>query len=152
MEQHPTFEGGQDIRDRTFEFACQVVDFCQRLSEGGGVGRLMVSQLLNCSLSFATMLEEARAAESDADFISKCSIGLKEARESWTRLRVCRRCRIGSTTEASRLVQEGNELIAIVTTIIKNKRKNVATKMAAKKAEARAAKPQARREFQIPDS
>ena len=78
MEQHPTFEGGQDIRDRSFEYACQVVDFCKRLSEDGGVGRLMVPQLLNCSLSFATMLEEARSAESDADFISKCCIGLKE--------------------------------------------------------------------------
>ena len=60
MEQHPTFEGGQDIRDRSFDYACDVVDFCQKLSEGGGVGRLMVPQLLSCSLSFATMLEEAR--------------------------------------------------------------------------------------------
>ena len=167
MEQHPTFEGGQDIRDRSFEYACSVVDFCQQLSEGGGVGRLMVPQLLNCSLSFATMLEEARSAESDADFISKCCIGLKEARESWTRMRVCHRCRIGPPSTASILVGEGNELIAIVTTIIKNKRRSVAAKKAeaakkggsraraVTKAEplARAAKPQARgHEFQIPDS
>jgi len=154
MEQHPTFEGGQDVRDRSFEYACQVVDFCQQLSEGGGVGRLMVPQLLNCSLSFATMLEEARSAESDADFISKCCIGLKEARESWTRMRVCHRCRIGPPSRVSMLVGEGNELIAIVTTIIKNKRKSVAAKRAAKKEHrARAAKPQAQgHEFQIPDS
>jgi four helix bundle protein len=150
MEQHPTFEGGQDIRDRSFEYACQVVDFCQLLSEGGGVGRLMVPQLLNCSLSFATMLEEARSAESDADFISKCCIGLKEARESWTRMRVCQRCRIGAEPQASALVKEGNELIAIVT-IIKNKRKSVAAKRAANKREPRAAKPRAH-EFQIPNS
>jgi four helix bundle protein len=155
MDQHPSFEGGQDIRDRSFEYACQVVGFCQQLSEGGGVGRLMVPQLLNCSLSFATMLEEARSAESDADFISKCCIGLKEARESWTRMRVCKRCRIGSQSTASVLVGESNELIAIVTTIIKNKRKSVAAKRSAKKTEprARAAKRQARgHEFQIPDS
>jgi four helix bundle protein len=111
----------------------------------------MVPQLLNCRLSFATMLEEARSAESDADFISKCCIGLKEARESWTRMRVCQRCRIGSQSAVSVLVREGNELIAIVTTIIKNKRKNVAAKKAERRA--RAAKPQARaHEFQIPDS
>jgi four helix bundle protein len=138
MEQHPSFEGGQDIRDRSFEYACQVVGFSQQLSEGGGIGRLMVPQLLNCSLSFATMLEEARSAESDADFISKCCIGLKEARESWTRMRVCQRCRIGSQSTVSVLVREGNELIAIVTTIIKNKRKSVAAK---KTERARAAKP-----------
>jgi hypothetical protein len=73
-ERPPTFENGQDIRDRAFEYACCVVGFCQQLDEAGGVGRLMVPQLLACSLSFATMLEEARAAESDADFISKCCI------------------------------------------------------------------------------
>src|SRR5258706_4494046 len=134
MEQRPSFEGGQDIRDRSFEYACQVVGFCQQLSERGGVGRLMVPQLLNCSLSFATMLEEARSAESDADFISKCCIGLKEARESWTRMRVCQRCRIGPPSTASVLVGEGNQLIAIVTTIIKNKRKSVGAKRATKDA------------------
>ena len=143
IERPPTFEDGQDIRDRAFEFACRVVTLWQRLSDAGGVGRLMVPQLLSCSLSFATMLEEARGAESDADFISKCCISLKECRESWTRLRVCRRCQMGPPQDAAALVRESNELIAIVTTIIKNKRKNVATKLAAKKAErrARAAKP-----------
>ena len=111
------------------------------------------------------MLEEARAAESDADFISKCCISLKECRESWTRLRVCQRCQIGPKQAASVLVREGHELIAIVTTIIKNKRRNVAAKHAAQKAakaaatsaipdrRARSAKPQAREyEFQIPNS
>ena len=160
-ERPPTFEDGQNIRDRAFEYACRIVRFCQLSSDAGGVGRLMVPQLLSCSLSFAAMLEEARGAESDADFISKCSISLKECRESWTRLRVCTRCRIGPQLDARELVQEGNELIAVVTTIIKNKRRNVAAKRAAKtaatpaipKGRARAAKPQAREyEFQIPNS
>jgi len=133
--QPPTFENGQDIRDRALEFACNVVAFCEMLEEGKRVGRLMVPQLLNCSLSFATMLEEARAAESDADFISKCAIGLKECRESWARLRACKRCNIGPSEVARELVQESNELIAIVTTIIKNKRNNAATKLAVKKAQ-----------------
>src|SRR5712692_11018622 len=101
-ERPPAFEDRQDIRDRAFEFACRVVDFCRQLSDGGGVGRLMVPQLLNCSLSFATTLEEARAAESDADFISKCCISLKECRESWTRLRVCRRGKKGPEEQKRR--------------------------------------------------
>ncbi|OFW26544.1 MAG: hypothetical protein A3H97_05910 [Acidobacteria bacterium RIFCSPLOWO2_02_FULL_65_29] len=65
-ETPPTYENGQDIRDRTFTFACRVVKFCQKLSTEGGVGRMMVPQLVNCSTSTAAMLEEARAAESDA--------------------------------------------------------------------------------------
>jgi four helix bundle protein len=134
-----TFEGGQDIRNRAFQYACCVVDFCDQLVAAGGVARMMVPQLLNCSLSFATMLEEAPAAESDADFISKYCIGLKECRESWTRMRVCKKCGKGSPVEAQALVREADELIAIVTTIVKNKRKNVAAKRAAEKA-AKAAK------------
>jgi four helix bundle protein len=135
-----TYEGGQDIRNRAFDYACRIVDFCEHLSVAGGVARLMVPQLLNCSLSFATMLEEAPAAESDADFISKYCIGLKECRESWTRMRVCTSCAKGPSADAQALVREADELIAIVTTIVKNKRKNVAAKNAAETAAKAAAK------------
>ena len=83
----------------------------------------MVPQLLSCSL-FATMLEEARGAESDADFISKCCIALKECREAWVRLRVCEACRIGPPTEARELVREANELVSIIGAIVRNARKN----------------------------
>ena len=148
VERPPTFEDGQDIRDRAFAFACRVTRFCQRVYEGGGVGRMMVPQLITSSLSFATMLEEARGAESDADFISKCSISLKECREAWTRLRVCVECRIGPGDDAVTLVREGNELVSILTAIIRNKRRNVAAKAKAGEAK-RAAR---RHEFQIPNS
>jgi four helix bundle protein len=143
------FEDGQDIRDRSFEFACAVVAFCQNLSEAGGVGRLMVPQLLACSLSFATMLEEARAAESTADFVSKCSIGLKECRESWTRLRVCARCRIGPRQNVTQLVEEADQLIAIVTAIIRNTKRNSAKRNQTPREQR---KPQPGYEFQIPNS
>src|SRR5438093_2368629 len=153
-EPSPNFEDGENIRSRTFLFSCRVVRFCQQLYGAGGVPRILVPQLVNASTSCASMLEEARAAESDADFISKCAIALKECRESWTRLRVCNRCMIGPSQEASELVQEGNELIAIVTTIIKNKRKNVAAKKAERRVRrAQSARPPKREyEFQIPNS
>ena len=161
-QQHPTYEDGQDIRDRSFDYACRVVGLCEQLDAGGRIGRLMVPQILSCSLSFAAMLEEARAAESDNDFISKCGIGLKECRESWTRLRVCERRRIGPANDVKALVQEGSEPVAIVTAIIRNKKRNVAAKRASEEV-ARAAKksPRAARQgtassthskFQIPNS
>jgi hypothetical protein len=43
----PTYENGQDIRARSFDYACEVVGFCEQLTESGGVGRLMVPQLLD---------------------------------------------------------------------------------------------------------
>ena len=123
-EEYPlTHENGQNVRDRTFEFACRVVKFSDRVYEAGGVGRMMVPQLVNCSTSPAGMLEEARAAESRRDFISKCCIGLKELRESWTRLRVMEACRIGPTDTARDLVREANELVSIVTAIVRNTRR-----------------------------
>ena len=155
-EKPASYEDGQDIRERSFEFACNVVGFCEKLEEGRRVGRLMVPQLLACSLSFPAMLEEARAAESDKDFISKCSIGLKECRESWTRLRVYHACRIGPEPEGRELVREANELISIVTAIIRNTRRNAAAKKekSKKNGESGTGRRPARREyaFQIPNS
>ena len=113
---------GQDIRDRAFTFACRVVRFGQHVMESRGVGRLLVPQLVGCSTAVAAMLEEARAAESRRDFISKCCIGLKECREAWTRLRIAEACHIGDQEEARALVREADELIAIITTIVKNTR------------------------------
>ena len=81
MEPNPNFENGQDIRDRTFEFAYRIVRFCDQLYESGGIARMMAPQLLNCGTSPSAMLEEARAGESTRDFISKCCIALKELRE-----------------------------------------------------------------------
>src|SRR4051812_41389557 len=155
-EPPPSYENGQDTRDRAFEYGCCIVAFCEELMVAGGVGRLMVPQLLSCSLSFATMLEEARAAESDPDFISKCCIGLKECRESWTRMRVCGRRRIGPREASQRLIEEGNELIAIVSAIVRNKKRNVAAKnrrIREEKERGRAAPRQAAsHEFRIPNS
>jgi four helix bundle protein len=115
---------GQDIRDRTFRFACRVVRFCQPIFEGRGVGRLLVPQIVGCSTSVSSMLEEARAAESRRDFISKCCIALKECREAWTRLRIAAACRVGDQKELEGLVREADELVAIITTIVRNSRGN----------------------------
>ena len=123
-EVRSSYENGEDIRERAFRFACRVVSFCQALYDGGGVDRMMVPQLVNCSTSLAGMLEEARAAESKRDFISKCCIGLKECREARTRLRVCHACQRGRGREAELLAQEAQELTLIVGAIVRNTRRN----------------------------
>jgi four helix bundle protein len=128
MDRHHDFSHGQDIRDRTFAFACRIVKFCEQVYATGGVARMMAPQLLSCGTSVAAMLEEARAAESDRDFISKCSIGLKEAREAHVRLRLHEACRIGPASEAVALREEANALVSIIGTIVRNKRANVALK------------------------
>jgi four helix bundle protein len=118
------FEPGHEIRVRTFEFACKVVEFCKELYRQGGVARQMTPQLIRCSTSVAASLEEARGAESRPDFISKCSIGLKEARESHVRLRVCHRTSIGPRTPAELLIDEARQIASIIGAIVRNSRRN----------------------------
>jgi four helix bundle protein len=119
---------GQDIRDRSFKFACSIVRFCEHLCQIGGVAKMMAPQLLNSGTALYSMLEEARAGESRKDFISKCSIGLKEIREAHGRLRVHETCNVGPRDEATRLRVEANELVSIMTTIVGNTRANAGLK------------------------
>jgi four helix bundle protein len=113
---------GQEIRDRTFEFACGIVEFCKALYDAGGVGRIMAPQLLGSGTSVAAMLEEGKAAESRRDFVSKISIALKEAREAHLRLRVHERCQVGPQDQAVALRGEANQLVSILTAILRNTR------------------------------
>jgi len=70
------------------------------------------------------MLEEARAAESRRDFVSKCSISLKECREAFARLSVHETCRIGPLAETKALRAEAHELVSIIGAIIRNTKRN----------------------------
>ena len=71
------------------------------------------------------MLEEAKAAESRADFLSKCAVALKEARESLVRLRTFQALGYGAAEAAASLSREADQIVAIVTAIMRNTRKNL---------------------------
>lgn len=120
----PDYEAGRDIRDRAFELACGVVRLCEQMHARGGASRVMAPQLVNCSTSVAAMLEEARGAESRRDFISKCSIGLKEARETLVRLRVCRKTVCHKPGEFDGLIADATAVVRILGAIIRNCRRN----------------------------
>lgn len=77
-----------DIRDRAFAFAVRIVKLCKYLEQNTKAGKNLINQLLDAGTSVGANLEEAKAAQSKADFIHKNSISLKEARESnyWLKL------------------------------------------------------------------
>jgi len=81
-------EKPRDIRERTFAFALEIARLCQRLEKQSGVHRTLGRQLLRSGTSIGANMEEAQAGQSRADFVSKCAIALKEARETtyWLRL------------------------------------------------------------------
>ena len=67
-------------------------------------------------------VEEGQASQSEADFVSKYSIACKEARETHYWLRLLLASDLIESSRIDPLIQEGDELIAILTSIIKKLR------------------------------
>jgi four helix bundle protein len=109
-----------DIRERSFLFACQVVQLCEAVARRGYVMRRVAIQLVDAAGSVGANLEEADAGQSKPDFISKNSIALKECREARFWLRLIIACDPQHRLSATPLVQEASELVAILTTIVLN--------------------------------
>ena len=108
----------KDIVIRTFNFAATVIQLCVKLDERPGVGRVLMSQILRAGTSVPANVEEAQAAQSKADFVSKMSIALKEARETHLRLRLLVPANVVPTTDLSSLIREADEIKRIIGAII----------------------------------
>lgn len=108
----------KDIVVRTFDFAVSVIRLCVKLDERPGVGRVLMSQILRAGTSVPANVEEAQAAQSKADFISKMSIALKEARETHLRLRLLVPAKVIPPTELQPLIQEADEIKRVIGAII----------------------------------
>ncbi|WP_375502808.1 four helix bundle protein [uncultured Nostoc sp.] len=91
---------------------------CQFLDDKPGVARTLAQQLLRLGTSIGANVEEAQAAQSKADFISKLMIALKESRETryWLRLLVA--SEIVPQERISQLQTEAEELTKILSAII----------------------------------
>jgi four helix bundle protein len=119
-----------DICERTFEFSVRIVNLCRFLNKQGYEVRDLSRQLIRSGTSIGANVEEAQAAQSTADFISKLKIALKEARETkyWLRLLVA--TELVKEERLIPLLNEANELMNIIGAIIvktqnnKNKSKN----------------------------
>ncbi len=108
-----------DLPRRTFGFAQRVVRLCRFLDSKSGVSRTLGRQLLRSGTSIGANVEEGQAAQSEADFVSKYGIALKEARETHYWLRLLTASGIIPPDKTTEIEKECNELIAILTTIIK---------------------------------
>jgi len=69
------------LRDRSYKFAIRIVKLSQYLKQEKKEFD-MNKQLLRSGTSIGALIREAEYAQSDADFISKFSISLKEANET----------------------------------------------------------------------
>ncbi|MBU1737113.1 MAG: four helix bundle protein [Proteobacteria bacterium] len=117
-------EPRRDLPERTFAFACRVVKLCQVLEQAPGVSRTLANQLLRAGTSIGANVEEGQGSQSKADFIAKYSIACKEARETNYWLRLLLAAEIVTDLNLKDLSDESNQLIAILTTILKKTRSN----------------------------
>ena len=122
MSANNTSPKQRDIQARGFSFACRIVKLYQFLANQRGSAEILGRQVLRSGTSIGANLEEASAGQSKADFVSKCNIALKEARETYYWLRLLLKTGVVPADKLSDLVSESNELVAILTTIVKKSR------------------------------
>ena len=110
---------GQELCDRTRKFALRIIGIYQLINQTE-VGRILGRQLLRSGTSVGANVEEAQAAQSPKDFISKMSISLKEARETRYWLLLLRDSKLFPPTKFDKILDEIEQLIRIIYTIIRN--------------------------------
>jgi four helix bundle protein len=107
----------QDIRDRTFRFACAVATLVVNLETEYRV-RSILDQLLRSGTSVGANLEEAKAASSRREFLKYVQISLRESREAIYWLRICAELKIGPEAELRGLRGEGDQISRIIGAIV----------------------------------
>lgn len=112
----------RDIEERAYQFGVAVIRFCDQVGDRSSTTQHLVRQSVRAATSIGANLEEAAAGHTKADFIAKAAIALKEAREAHYWLRLMAGARPATRVHVERMVTEANELVAILTTIVKNAR------------------------------
>ena len=109
----------QDIRKRAYQYALRAIRLYQYLQkQKDSAGWIIGKQYLRAATSIGANIEEAQASESRADFAHKLGIAQKEARECLFWLRLLTDSRIVSNARLKPLIDETDELIAVITTIV----------------------------------
>jgi four helix bundle protein len=104
------------ILDKSFNFSLDMISLYRNLSSNKEY--VLSKQVLRSGTSIGANIEEASAAQSRRDFISKMSIASKEARETRYWLKLLDRSQIVSNNYQPYL-EEIEQIIRILTTIVK---------------------------------
>ncbi len=105
------------VKQKSYDFALQIIKLCTRLRESKHFE--ISSQLLRSGTSIGANVEEALAGQSRKDFFAKMCIASKEARETNYWLRLIKDAGIFDKQESPELIGVSEELIKILTSIVK---------------------------------
>ena len=104
---------GDDIASRLLEFAARILDVIAGLPQTV-LGKHIARQLTKAATSGGANYEEARGAESRADFAHKVQVSAKEVRESVYWVKLIQRMGLSRKPTLPWIIREGNELVAIL--------------------------------------
>ena len=107
----------QDIRDRTFRFACTVVTVALECDAEYKL-RSIIDQLLRSATSVGANLEEAKSASSKREFLRYVQISLRESREARYWLRICAHLKLGPEAHVHELIGEADQISRILAAIV----------------------------------
>jgi four helix bundle protein len=113
----------KDLKLRTKEFALQTIRMLQ-LIPFSTTSSILSRQLIRSATSVGANYRSALRAKSKADFIAKLAIALEESDECCYWLDLLIDLNIGDSEKCKNLLQEANELTAILTASSKTAKLN----------------------------
>ncbi|UJH69200.1 four helix bundle protein [Allomuricauda sp. SCSIO 65647] len=109
-----------DLEDRLVDFAAAVTLFSEKLPNNF-TGNYNGNQMLRSSGSAALNFGEAQGTITDRDYAHRAGISLRELKETRVNLKILSKIEYGNVNKRMRLLDEVEQLIKIIATIIKNK-------------------------------
>ncbi len=111
------------VLEKSFEFAVRVVNLYKFLS-GERREYVLSKQVLRSGTAIGALVREAQQAESNADFVHKLSIALKEANETEYWLLLLTKTEYISSGQSESILVDCRELLKLLTSIIKSAKNN----------------------------
>lgn len=111
-----------NITQRTLAFSIRIINLTNALPKT--IASIAIGkQIVRSGTSIGANVEEAQDAASRKDFIHCLTISLKEARETYYWLKILAATEIIQIQKLTNLMDENQELIKILTAIVKNTKK-----------------------------
>ena len=106
------------IKEKSYSFALDIIHLVKELPRNTA-GYALGKQVIRSGTSIGANIEEAIGASSKKDFIYKMNVAKKEARETLYWLSLIADSQLTNNSDTNKLTESANELIRILTAIVK---------------------------------
>jgi four helix bundle protein len=119
--------------ERAFEFDCHLIDEFRLRPITDEAERIIWKELLKAGTSVGANTSESGGAQSDADFITKFQIALKEGKESLFWLRLLKHASPDRIVRIELLRRECDEIVSILVASLRTAKANAQRRAQARK-------------------